>query len=131
MVSDPTLGLILAMPGRIRDGWRTLLKASPQIDCVAQADDVPSGLTMTAELRPAVVLLDADLVSDQARTVLRQIKAQWPQAQCIVMISNGEQRWLANANGVDAVLVKGFSTRTLNETIAELLPSIEGVTGGN
>ena len=130
MVSDRTLGLILAMPGRLRDGWRTLLKASPQIDRVNQADDVPSGLTMTAELRPAMVLLDADLVGDQARTVLRQIKAEWPQAQCIVMISNGEQRWLANANGVDAVLVKGFSMTTLTETIARLLPRPEPITAG-
>ncbi|MBL7184622.1 MAG: response regulator [Anaerolineae bacterium] len=131
MMDNRALGLIVARPGRIRDAWRALLRASCHIDIVDQADDGPSALRTMAELPPALVLLDADLPGDEAHTVLRQIKARWPHIRCILLISNGEHRQLADANGVDAVLVKGFSMVALSETIAKLLPPIEQMTGGD
>ena len=126
-----TSALIVAPPGRLRDGLQTIVRAMPEIHAVDRTDDGPSALRLMTERPSALVFLDTDLVGNMAWTVLRQIKARWPHTRCIVLVNNGSQRQLVNLDGADAVLVKGFSTRTLNETIAELLPSIEGVTGGD
>ena len=125
MMNTPMLALIVARPGRIRDGWRALLRASSQLDVVDQADDRQSALRKIAELRPVLLLVDADLPGDEARTVLRQIKSRWPHIRCIFVINHGEQRQLGNENGADAVLSRGFSTSALADTIEELLPPTE------
>jgi DNA-binding NarL/FixJ family response regulator len=76
---------------------------------------------MMAQRPAALVLLDADLPGDQAHVALMQIKIRWPQTPCIVLVNNGNRHHLIDQNGADAVLVKGFSTATLAETVAELL----------
>lgn len=115
--------LIVAPPSRWREGLEAIVRAIPQIEGVDWADDGPSALRMIAEHPPGLVLLDADLPGDEARTVLRQVKAGWPQTRCIVLVNNGQQRQVVNTDGADAVLVKGFLATKLAETIAKLLPS--------
>jgi DNA-binding NarL/FixJ family response regulator len=66
------------------------------------------------------MLLDADLPGNEAWSVLRQIKAQWPQTRCIVLANNGQQRQIANAHGADVVLAKGFTVTTLTKAVAQL-----------
>jgi DNA-binding NarL/FixJ family response regulator len=117
--------LIVAAPSRLRDGLRAMVRAVPQIEYTVQADDGPSALRMLAEHPLALVLLDADLPGDEAWIVLTQIKARWPQTRCVVLVSNDQQRQVADMHGADAVLVKGFKGTTLMRTVAKLLPRIE------
>jgi DNA-binding NarL/FixJ family response regulator len=98
-----------------------MLRAVPQIGCIVQADDAPAVLRAT-EHSPALMLLDADLPGDEAWTVLRQIKARWPQTRCIVLVNNGQQSQIANVHGADAVLAKGFTVTTLTAAVAKLCP---------
>ena len=113
--------LIVAPPGRLRDGLRVLLRAVPQIGHTVQADDALAVLR-AVEHSPALVLLDADLPGEEAWTVLRQIKAQWPQTRCIVLVNNGQQSQIAHVHGADTVLAKGFTVTTLTAIVANLLP---------
>ncbi|MBC8263420.1 MAG: response regulator transcription factor [Anaerolineales bacterium] len=126
------LVLIAAPPGWWRDGLQAIVRAMPQIQGVDRADDGPSALRMMAEHAPAVVLLDTDLFGNEVSEVLRQIKAKWPQTRCIVlMTSHSQQLRAVNQAGADAVLVKGFLTTTLIETLEKLLSSIGQIEGGN
>jgi len=111
--------LIVAPPGRLRDALQVLVRAVPQIGHTVQANDALAVLS-AAELSPALVLLDADLPGNEAWTVLRQIKAQWPQTRCIVLANNGQQSQIANVHGADAVLAKGFTVTTLTAIVAKL-----------
>jgi DNA-binding NarL/FixJ family response regulator len=63
--------LIVAGAGGLRDGLRALLTTVPQVEAVGQADDNLSALRMVSEYRPALVLLDSDLLSDEVWTVLK------------------------------------------------------------
>ncbi len=112
--------LIAARPGRVRDGLQALLAAIPQIEMIGQADDGASALKSVVEHRPALVLLDTNLPGNEVWAVLRQIKAQWPQARCLIMSDSGQQRRAAQAAGADGMLLKGFLAAELLAAIKEL-----------
>jgi DNA-binding NarL/FixJ family response regulator len=101
--------LLVAAPGRLRDGWQALLKAMPQISDVQQADDLPSALWALDRLGPGLVILDAGPFGAGAWYLLRQVKASKPQCRCIALVCNSWQErdaWLA---GADGVLLRGFT----------------------
>ncbi|NIQ81510.1 MAG: hypothetical protein GTN93_26135, partial [Anaerolineae bacterium] len=70
---------------------------------------------------PGLVLLDADLRDDDAPGTLRQIKTQWPQLPCLVLVHNLDQERMVRATGADAALQAGFVTETFFSTIEHLL----------
>ncbi len=115
--------LIVAPPGRLRDGLQAMMRAVPQIADTAQADDGPAALQMLAEHPLALVLLDADLPGGEAWTLGRQIKARWPQTRVIILVNNDGPCQVAGGCDADAVLTKGFTVTALTETVAALLPS--------
>ena len=117
---------IVAEPGRFRDSLRALLTATPQIDAVYQADDAVSALRAIAENHAALMLLDGSLPGSEMDAVLRRIKAERPQVRCIVLADNARQQQEAKVAGADAVLLKGFPTAELFQTVERLLIGEEG-----
>ena len=115
--------LIVAPPGRLRDGLQAMLRAVPQIAGTVQADDGPAALQMLAEHPLALVLLDADLLGEEAWSLGQQIKARWAQTRVIILINDNGQWPVASRCDADAVLAKGFTVTALAETVANLLPS--------
>lgn len=121
MQSD-VLTLIVARPGRMRDGLQALLAAMPQVERINLADDSTAALEMISGQQPTLVLLDSNPLNDgQVWTALEQIKALHPQTRCLVLVDNGRQEQRAQATGADGVLVKGFSTAELFAAIEKLL----------
>jgi DNA-binding NarL/FixJ family response regulator len=116
-----TSALIIARPGRLRDGLQAVLAAMPQIETVDRADDLRSALRMAAERRPALVLLNTDLINGQTRETLEQIRARWSGARCIVLADDVQQQQRARAVGVDEVLLRGFSATELFASVDRLL----------
>lgn len=127
------LVLIAARPGLIRDGLQAVLAAMPQIEMMDPVDDGPSALKKMAEHQPALVLLDTNLPDDQVWTLLQQIKARWPQIQCLILADSGRQQQTAQAAGADGVLIKGFPTKELYASVKRLLSrhGDPGSLGGN
>lgn len=122
--------LIIARPGRMREGLRALLRMMPKIELIGQVDQGSAALERVTQARPALVLLDSSLPFAEMELALRQIKAEWPQTQCIVVADNILQQGLAQAAGADGVLLKGFATETLFTTINEVLARIKTHPGG-
>ena len=118
-MSESTTVLIIASPGRLRDGLRVLLRASAAIAQIVQADDLPSGLQQIAQSPPDLVLLDADLPDGQTWEAVRQIRQQWPECGCVVLAHTTHQERLARLNGATAILPDGFSTEALFTIIAQ------------
>ena len=113
--------LIVARPGRMRDGLQALLAAMPQIGSVDLTDDGPSALSTAPNQHPALVLLDTRTSGDETLAVLRQIKTRWPLARCLLLVDTDRQRRLARAAGADGVLLKGFQADQLFATVEGLL----------
>jgi CheY-like chemotaxis protein len=102
------LALVVAQPGRLRDGWRALLLAMPQIESVSLGDDPAAALGMARKQRPNLVLLDIEPFGDEGWAVLQQIKAEQPQCHSMVLAGDARQVREARSAGAGAVLMKGF-----------------------
>jgi two-component system response regulator DevR len=113
--------VIVAEPGRFRDSLRALLTATPHIDAVNQADDAASALRTIAQDHATLILLDGSLPGDEVGAVVREIRAERPQVRCIVLADNARQQREAKVAGADAVLLKGFPTAELFQTVDRLL----------
>ena len=133
MMKENAPALIVANPGRIRDGLRTLLRAIPRIETILQANDGPSALKIIAEYHPALVLLDSKLANNDIQSISRQIKAESPQTRCIVLIDNIQQQWMVKVADVDSVLTVGCSAREFFTTVEGLLSwsGVQGNISGN
>ncbi len=120
MQTDPLI-LIAAKPGVERDGFQAVLTAIPQAKVMAPANDSASALRAVAEHQPALILLDINLPDYQVWTLLEQVKAQWPQVQCLVLADNRQQRQIAQAAGADHVLIKGCPAKEFYANINDML----------
>ena len=116
--------LIVARPGRMREGLRALLRTIPRIKIVEQVDRGSAALAMVTQERSTLVLLDSSLPSEEMWMAVKQIKAEWPQTQCIVVADTIRQQGMACASGADGVLLKGFAAETLFTTIDEVLTRV-------
>jgi len=113
MKTKPVLALIIAAPSPLQDGLLALLTTSDRIRAVFIAEEASFALRMVKDHRPNLVLLDSQLPKSQM--VLEQIKSQWPQTRCIVLVGSAEQE--RTILGADAVLIEGFSPSRLLATI--------------
>jgi DNA-binding NarL/FixJ family response regulator len=117
-----TMALIVAKPSQFREGLQAMLTSIPQIKQVTQVDDAPSALRMAAQHDPTLVLLDFDLSSSEVlAATLEQIKATWPQSQCIALVHNEQEYQMAKVAGADVILMKGVSATKLLAIVKELL----------
>ena len=116
------LALVVVPPGRLSDGWRALLLATPQIADVRQVDDASSVLERVEALGPDLVLLDTEPLGERAWAVLNQIKTQAPHCRCIALICSAQHQPDAQAAGADEVLIKGFPAGRLSAAVERLLP---------
>ena len=117
----PVLALIIAAPSPLQDGLLALITTSDQISAVFMAEEASVALRMVKDHRPILVLLDSYLPGSE--TVLAQIKSQWPQTRCIVLVGSVEQEQAVKE--ADAVLIEGFSPSHLLATIEDLLAQSE------
>jgi len=111
--------MIVAPKGRVRDGLQALLMAMPQVECIDLADDLASALTNTRA--PVLVLLDVDLQRDGIPAALEAIRSQWPDVRCLILANSVQDQQIAKAAGADDVLLKGFPTARLFESVRGLV----------
>jgi DNA-binding NarL/FixJ family response regulator len=118
--SEITL-VVIAPPGRQRDGLRVLLRADNKIALVAEADDLASGAQVIAQRAPALVVLQDGNDNEAVWIELRQLKTQFSDVHFAVVVPNHHQAELARAAGADAALMEGFTSETMFATIDRLL----------
>jgi DNA-binding NarL/FixJ family response regulator len=121
-VNPSAPALIVASPGRIRDGLKTMLRAIPRIESVLQANDGPAALKIITEHHPVLVLLDSHLANNDIQSVSRQIKANSPQTRCVMLVDNARQQWMAKVADADRVLTIGCPAGEFFAAIEGLLP---------
>ena len=120
MTEPLNIALIVASPGPLRNSLQTLMTTVPQIEVVAEIKELSTMFRLGSKVKPDLVLVEADLEGAELQNELRTLQKAYPQAQCIVLVENDEQRYAAESTGVDVVIFKGFR-------VAKLMKIIEGL----
>lgn len=103
----------------MRAGLANLLSGEPGFSVVAQANDARSALAGWREHRPDVLLLDISLPGLDGIEVLRQIKAEAPQARVLMLTSSeaNEDFSRSMAAGAAGYVTKSVEPEALFEAI--------------
>ncbi len=110
----------------VRAGTRLMLAQSGDIEIVGEAGDAAEALQVTAEVRPDVLLLDATLPGQRAKTIIRALRRQQPQMRILILSAHKD------VDLVMGLLREGVSGYLLKEeSMAAITRAIKDVTRGN
>jgi DNA-binding NarL/FixJ family response regulator len=113
----------------MRDGLRALLRATPRLEFIGQADNSLSALEMVMDCQPFLILLDSNLPEDEVQSLLEQTKINHPHTRCVVLANDVQQQYAARTAGADSVLLAGFPVARFFAVIEELLTRSEAEVG--
>ena len=116
-----TLAVIAARLDSLRYSLQALLARLPQIDSIQSVEETRSMLAALTAAHPTLVVLDVNLLGDEAGPVLTQIKTIAPRAHTVVLVDYIEQQQALQTTSVDLVLLKGYPAAELFSSIERLL----------
>ena len=120
---DPKIRVLLAEDHTIvREGIRSLLENSGQVEVVGETENGRSAVALARELKPDVAIVDVSMPELDGIEATRQIKSSDPEIQIIVLTMFEEQARVKQAfrSGASAYLVK-------KNAIQELLAALDAV----
>jgi DNA-binding NarL/FixJ family response regulator len=120
-MDTPALALIAARPMSLRYSLLALLSRLPQIESIQSVEDPRSMLTVMSVTQPRLVVLDVNLLGEDHRSVLMQIKTIAPRARLVVFVDQIEQQQELMVTPADLVLVKGYPAAELFASVEQLL----------
>jgi NarL family two-component system response regulator LiaR len=103
----------------VRQGLRTFLELHPEIAVVGEAADGLTAVQLAGQLQPDIVLMDLVMPGLDGITATRQIKAQQPATQIIVLTSftEDDKVFPAIQAGAASYLLKDVAPDSLVEAI--------------
>lgn len=116
-----SLALIAAPPDSLRYSLRALLARLPQIDEVRAVEDTRSLLIALSELKPRLVVVDVNLLHDEAGPVLNQVKTVAAETRLVVLVDHAHQQHALQMTPADLVLLKGYPAAGLFASLEQLL----------
>ncbi len=117
---DKTTVLIVDDSAAVRDGLRSILQASPDIEVVGEAADGLAAIARVEESQPDVILMDAQMPQMDGIEATRRIKARWPDIKILFLTVHTEFIEAAVAAGADAYLLKDSGREELIQVVREL-----------
>ncbi len=110
-----------------RKGSEQLFQLDTSFNLVADAADGPSGIELTRELQPDLVLLDLNMKGMDGLAVLKQLKTDNPELLVIMLtVSNSEADIVSTLrSGADGYLLKDMEPE---EILMKLRRAVEGQT---
>lgn len=123
-VSTPYRIAIADDMANVRLALRVLLEALPNINVVAEADDLGSLLTLPAE-NLDLLLLDWELANPNFCNTIKHLRSRFPKAKILVVSVHLESRQKALDGGANAFFHKGDSGNRLQAEIKHLLMPYE------
>ena len=117
--------MIVAEPGRLRDGLQALLDSFRALQPAILLDDGRSALLSVRNGWPDLVILDYHLFDEATQEFVRAIKQARAKVYCIVVTDRlGQFQPILDA-GADDVLLKGFSAAELSRAVEQALGHIQ------
>jgi NarL family two-component system response regulator LiaR len=103
----------------VREGMQFLLEQEPDIQVVGQCSDGREAVEAVARLLPSVVLLDLLMPGLDGLNALRQIKAESPTTQVVILTSHTGEEHMFNAikAGATSYLLKTAGAREVIDAV--------------
>jgi DNA-binding NarL/FixJ family response regulator len=120
-MNTSALALIAAPPDSLRYSLRALLARLPQIGEVRTVEDIRSLLAALPELKPRLVVVDVNLLRDEAEPVLKQMKAVAVYTRVVALVDHISQQHALQTTPADLVLLKGYPAADLFASLEQLL----------
>jgi DNA-binding NarL/FixJ family response regulator len=99
---------IVAAPGVMRRALLAFLRAVPGVEVVNVWDDCDAALVGLAQEQPAVVIVDADVQTQEALRLVQTLRAEHAGLACVALVSTLDQQRAFQAVGARYALLKGF-----------------------
>ena len=112
--------LIIGPPGRLRDALCAVLRSFPNIRAISTADNVELGTELAAQKRPSLLIFDENTPFESNRLLLGDHARHAGHYPVLVIAKARKQALQARRRGADAVLISGFSTDSLFQTLLDL-----------
>jgi DNA-binding NarL/FixJ family response regulator len=125
-VSDPVRVLVADDQALVREGLLTLLEASPDIKPVGAARNGEEAVTMAAEHRPDVVLMDLRMPECDGVQATRRIRAAQPETEIVVLTTYADEASILDALQAGA---RGYLTKDAG--IAEIARAVHAAAAGH
>jgi YesN/AraC family two-component response regulator len=109
---------------KIRRGLKALLRFTPFIRTIWEALDGEAAMKIVSEVMPQLVIMDVKMPTMGGIEATRQIKHCWPEVKVIILTMYPIYEFEALAAGADRFLVKGDTTRSLQDEILSLFPAV-------
>ena len=104
------------------DGLRGILRAHRDVEVVGEASDGSEAVSKAEELRPDVVLMDAQMPEVDGIEATRRIKASLPDVKVLFLAVHATHVAPALEAGADGYMMKDSSRDELVEAIRRLRP---------
>lgn len=104
----------------VRDGLRHMLESEPDMEVVGEAADAREALPQMELLCPDVILMDIQMPGTDGLELTRQLKAEYPYCNVIMLTLYEEYREQAIEAGVARYLLKDIRRTELAQTIREV-----------
>ena len=122
----PTRILIVDDHTMVRDGLSTMLQRQPDFEIVGEAENGKEGVEQAGRLRPDLILMDLRMPEMDGVEAMRQIRAQQPEIEFLVLTTFDTDEYIFDAVEVGA---KGFLLKDTSRE--ELFNAVRTVSKGN
>jgi DNA-binding NarL/FixJ family response regulator len=118
MKSDLTVRAMIAAPTALMaSSLRTFINTISGVEVVAQAYTHPELRQMIDDLRPHMLILDADLTDGNVAGFVQALLKPAPDLCIVILVNNLQQRTTALAAGASHALLKGWLNEELRSAI--------------
>jgi DNA-binding NarL/FixJ family response regulator len=106
----------------VREGFRKLLEAEPDLEVVGEAQTGRQAVVLTRQLRPDVVVMDIAMPLLNGLEATRQIRKSVPGTKVLILSAHSDDAYIeqATALGAAGFLLKQTSSHVLAEAIREV-----------
>lgn len=120
----PVLTIVVSRPGVMQQALRTSLSICPAITVLASIGDGLTAVKQIAAHHPALVVIDANLLPEEAEALVAAIKAQPAPPRCLVFVQSHRHEPMMTNAGADAVLLRDKPANEF-QTVLERLTTPE------
>lgn len=116
-----TLALVITEPGHLQNGLHSLLRSIPEIEIIAESQDISILSKIGDEIHPDLIIIGACLTKEKDWIAITRLKAERPKIRVLVLTDDVAQEKRAKEAGADFSLPEGFPAAELVSLIENSL----------
>jgi DNA-binding NarL/FixJ family response regulator len=103
----------------VRQGIRRIFEAEPDLEVVGEASDGKEAVRLVRQLRPDLVLMEAQISKQDSVETTKQLKAEHPEGRVLILTASEEDEYIIGliAAGASGYLLKSASAEELVQAI--------------